>query len=89
MDRRKANELLSVQDQVKYNQLKNDLTRLERYELVREKGAEKLGEVYPAPDENLLGERVDQLTTKLELLKTLIRAGNLNQLQELVRKAKI
>lgn len=111
MDQRPRGQLLSSQDQTKYNQLKEEIDgiqkKLEWQETLTKGYWSQLAKDHFDSQEreyNLRlrkkslsfkkrlaqsNEKHDKLNDKLNHLRTLVRAGDINQLQVLVRKGKI
>jgi len=110
--KRKSKELLSLQDQTKHDQLKEEIVELEK-EINWQESLRRLSWAQSVGDKHSLlvfrqeleeerqskwvlrqdliqaNEKHDCLQDKLNWLRTLVRAGDLTQLQDLVRSAKI
>ena len=100
MDQRKTTELLSPSDQTKHDQLSKEIDNLQKelaWQELLTRDNLSLSQIaeqkeyfnQTKQDLTFANERIDQLNDKLNWLRTLVRAGDLTQLQDLVRKAKI
>jgi len=86
LNKRPPNQLLSPADQTKLDQAKREIELLKKRHNTT---------IVPLSNDDyfhqlrMVNEKHDRLNDKLNWLRTLVRAGDIKQLQELVRKAKI